>query len=96
MHPEDFDLTESLGDMLSTLAWRAHEKGLELAGHVGPNVPDGLVGDVGRLRQIIVNLVGNAIKFTDRGEVLVEVDVEPEGDDAAHLHFRVSDTGIGI
>jgi signal transduction histidine kinase/CheY-like chemotaxis protein/HPt (histidine-containing phosphotransfer) domain-containing protein len=69
----DFQLRDSLGDTLRTLALRAHEKGLELACHVAPDVPDVLVGDLPRLRQIIINLVGNAIKFTDRGEVVVEV-----------------------
>jgi CheY-like chemotaxis protein len=91
-----FALRDSLGDILSSLAWRAHEKGLELTGHVQPDVPDELVGDVGRLRQIIVNLVGNAIKFTDQGEVLVEVGMEELTDREANLHFAVSDTGIGI
>ena len=91
-----FALRDSLVDILSTLAWRAHGKGLELTGHVGPDVPDALVGDVGRLRQIIVNLVGNAIKFTDRGEVLVEVGIEELTEREAKLHFAVSDTGVGI
>ena len=96
LYPADFALRDSLGDILNTLAWRAHQKGLELTGHVRPDVPDALVGDVGRLRQIIVNLVGNAVKFTDRGEVLVEVEIDSTGDQVACLHFSVSDTGIGI
>jgi CheY-like chemotaxis protein/HPt (histidine-containing phosphotransfer) domain-containing protein len=69
----DFDLRDSLGDMMKALALRAHQKGLELACHILPEVPAAVVGDPGRLRQIIVNLVGNAIKFTERGEVVVEV-----------------------
>src|SRR5262249_1625690 len=69
----DFALRDSLGDTMKTLALRAHKKGLELACHVLPDVPDCLQGDSGRLRQIIVNLVGNAIKFTERGEVVVRV-----------------------
>jgi signal transduction histidine kinase/DNA-binding response OmpR family regulator/ligand-binding sensor domain-containing protein len=69
----NFNLRDSLGDTMRTLAIRAHQKGLELAYHVLPEVPDALVGDPGRVRQIIVNLVGNAIKFTERGEVVVEV-----------------------
>jgi two-component system sensor histidine kinase/response regulator len=71
--PAPFHLRDDLGDTLKTLALRAHEKGLELAYHVHPDVPDDLVGDLGRLRQVLVNLVGNAIKFTDRGEVTVHV-----------------------
>src|SRR5438132_6563679 len=70
----DFDLRDSLGDTMKTLALRAHKKGLELACHVLPDVPDALIGDPGRLRQIIVNLVGNAIKFTEQGEVVVTVE----------------------
>jgi CheY-like chemotaxis protein/HPt (histidine-containing phosphotransfer) domain-containing protein len=72
-----FPLRDSLGDTMRTLALRAHKKGLELAYHVPPGVPDRLVGDPGRLRQIVVNLVGNAIKFTERGEVVVRVEVCP-------------------
>ncbi len=68
-----FELRDSLGDTMKTLALRAHKKGLELAYHVPPEVPDHLVGDPGRLRQIVVNLVGNAIKFTEKGEVVVTV-----------------------
>jgi signal transduction histidine kinase/DNA-binding response OmpR family regulator/HPt (histidine-containing phosphotransfer) domain-containing protein len=91
-----FDLQDTLGSTLHTLAARAASKGLELAVHIPPDVPNELVGDSGRLRQIIVNLVGNAIKFTSRGEIVV--DVEPESVDAsdASLHFSVRDTGIGI
>ncbi len=69
----DFSLRETLGDTLHLLAFRAAQKGLELAGHVAPDVPDELVGDPGRLRQVIINLVGNALKFTERGEVIVSV-----------------------
>jgi two-component system sensor histidine kinase/response regulator len=69
----DFSLRDSLEDTMKTLAMRAHKKGLELACHIPPNVPDTLVGDPGRLCQIVVNLAGNAIKFTARGEVIVEV-----------------------
>jgi PAS domain S-box-containing protein len=70
----DFELRETLGDTLKALALRAHEKGLELACHVRPDVPEMLVGDPGRLRQVVVNLVGNAVKFTDKGEVVVQVE----------------------
>ncbi len=98
----DFDLRECVGDTVQTLAVRAGEKGLELALHINPDVVDALIGDPGRLRQILVNLIGNAIKFTAQGEVLVEVGPESstpllEGEASmAHLHFSVRDTGIGI
>ncbi len=74
-----FDLRESLGDMLNTLAVRAHQKGLELACHIAPEVPDTVIGDPVRLRQILLNLVGNAIKFTERGEVVVDVQMQGSG-----------------
>jgi PAS domain S-box-containing protein len=104
LDPVDFDLRDCLADTMKTLALRAHEKGLELACHVQPNVPDSVVGDAGRLRQIVINLVGNAIKFTERGEVVVEVSVAGregpiEGDHHpadVELLFAVTDTGIGI
>jgi signal transduction histidine kinase/CheY-like chemotaxis protein len=91
-----FNLRDSIGDILQTLGLRAAEKGLELAYEVSADVPDFVVGDPGRLRQIIVNLVGNAIKFTDSGEVVVSVNREEGGKDEARLHFAVTDTGIGI
>jgi two-component system sensor histidine kinase/response regulator len=107
LEPIPFSLRENLGTTLKTLALRAHQKGLELASHVHANVPDTLVGDPGRLRQIVVNLVGNAIKFTDQGEVVVEVQQhqgtgprtsasEMEDEEAIVLHMSVRDTGIGI
>ena len=74
----DFSLRAALGDTLRTLAVRAHRKGLELVCHVQPDVPDALVGDAGRLRQVLLNLVGNAIKFTEEGEVVVRVEVAGE------------------
>lgn len=92
----DFSLRDSLSETLKALAMRAHEKGLELACHILPDVPDALVGDPGRLRQVIVNLVGNAIKFTERGEVVVRIKTETLTDNEAVLHFAVADTGIGI
>jgi len=91
-----FNLRDSLGNTLSTLALRAEQKGLELAGDISPEVPDSLMGDPGRLRQVIVNLVGNAIKFTARGEVVVRVQAEQIDGDDVRLHFTVRDTGIGI
>jgi PAS domain S-box-containing protein len=73
LDPHDFRLREGLGNLLRPLSLRARQKGLELACRVAPDVPDALVGDLGRLRQVLVNLVGNAIKFTEKGEVVVEV-----------------------
>ncbi|MFA5353838.1 MAG: response regulator, partial [Thermodesulfovibrionales bacterium] len=92
----NFELRDSIGDILHTLALRASEKGLELAYDIPPDVPDAVIGDPGRLRQIIVNLVGNAIKFTEKGEVLVSVSAETVKEDEAYLHFAIADTGIGI
>jgi two-component system sensor histidine kinase/response regulator len=104
LEPLVFRLRESLGSTMKTLAVRAHAKGLELAYRIAPAVPDALVGDPARLRQILVNLVGNAIKFTEQGEVVVGVeDIESEASptDASRsnsisLHFSVRDTGVGI
>ena len=92
----EFSLRDCLGEALKTLAVRAHEKDLELALRVHPDVPDNLVSDPTRLRQIVFNLVGNSIKFTDRGEVSAQVSVESSDADSATLHFAVADTGIGI
>jgi len=92
----DFNLGDSLGDTMKTLSLRAHQKGLELAFEINPDVPDALVGDPGRLRQIIVNLIGNAIKFTEQGEVVLHVEAESRTRDEIRLHFTVADTGIGI
>jgi two-component system, sensor histidine kinase and response regulator len=107
LEPVPFALRENLGTTLKTLALRAHEKGLELISHVHSDVPETLVGDPGRLRQIVVNLVGNAIKFTEQGEVVVEVQrhdgkgpqdtsLEMNDDDATVLRVSVRDTGMGI
>ena len=91
-----FQLAELLDDTIRTLAFRACQKELELACHIMPNVPPHLLGDPGRLRQIVVNLVGNAIKFTDRGRVVVCVTIELQSADDVLLSFAVSDTGVGI
>jgi signal transduction histidine kinase/CheY-like chemotaxis protein len=96
LDPAPFRLSECLEGTLSTLALRAHKKGLELACHIDPEVPDALVGDQGRLRQVLVNLVGNAIKFTASGEVVVEVCRKPAEEGEVAVRFAVSDTGIGI
>ena len=91
-----FDLRECLDDTLSTLALRAYGKGLELACRIAPDVPNAVVGDSGRLRQVLVNLVGNAIKFTERGEVVVSAEVESCHEAVVSIHCSVADTGIGI
>jgi CheY-like chemotaxis protein len=91
-----FLLREDLGDCVETLAFRGHAKGLEIACHVKPDVPDHLIGDPGRLRQVIVNLVGNAIKFTHAGEVVVHVGTKERQDDYIVLECSITDTGIGI
>lgn len=91
-----FSLRECLGDTMKSLANRVEGKPLELACHFCPDVPDALTGDPGRLRQIIVNLVGNAIKFTSAGEIVLDVSVESQDVDNCCLHFAVRDTGIGI
>ncbi len=92
----DFSLRETLASAMRTLAQRAHEKGLELAWYVAPDVPDAVVGDPFRLRQILINLAGNAVKFTERGEVVLGAHAESIGGEGATLHFTVRDTGIGI
>ncbi len=94
--PEDLGLRECVGDTLSMLAQHAHKKRLELAYDVASDIPDLLIGDPGRFRQILVNLVGNAIKFTEEGEVIVRMELESLSDTAVSLRCHVSDTGIGI
>jgi PAS domain S-box-containing protein len=92
----DFDLHDQLEITLKTLALRAHEKGLELVCEIAPEVPESVRGDPSRLRQVMVNLLGNAIKFTKEGEVALKVQLEAKEKDKCLLHFTVSDTGIGI
>jgi two-component system, sensor histidine kinase and response regulator len=92
----DFDLRETVEDAVKLLALRAGEKRLELACHIAPDVPDVLLGDEGRLRQVLVNVLGNAVKFTTEGEVVLDVDVEIAGSPKITLRFAVTDTGIGI
>lgn len=91
-----FNLRDSITDIVATLALAAHKKKLELACRVSPSIPDLVVGDLGRLRQIIVNMVSNAIKFTEEGEVVVDVKAESRTDRDIVLHIAVKDTGIGI
>ena len=92
----EFDLPDVIGDATKTLALRAHEKGLELGYRISPTIPRNVIGDSLRLRQILLNLVGNAIKFTDKGEVFVIADAIDVGDPEVRLHFQVRDTGMGI
>ena len=92
----DFDLGEVLDKTLEMMAIRAHEKGLELALRIAPEIPTALVGDPARLRQVLINLIGNAIKFTEQGEVIVRVERDPEDAAAGALRFAVCDTGIGV
>ena len=92
----EFDLEELVEQLADTLRLRAHEKGLELAVRILPEVPLGLIGDQLRLRQVLINLVGNALKFTEHGEVVLTVENDPEAHQPGALRFVVRDTGIGI
>jgi len=92
----DFDLAEVLEKACEIIAVRAHAKGLELSCRVLPDVPAKLSGDPGRLRQVILNLLGNSLKFTERGELAVRVERDPDSAEPGALFFAVSDTGIGI
>jgi len=98
LDPVPFGLRETVEGTIRTLAERAHGKGLELACRITPDVSDGVIGDANRLRQVLINLIGNAIKFTERGEVIVtvELDCGLAPDDQVNLLFTVSDTGVGI
>ncbi len=91
-----FNLRGHLADILATVSLPARAKNIEVAWSAAPDVPDDLVGDPLRLRQILVNLLGNAVKFTERGEIALRVDLEMQTASAARLHFQVTDTGIGI
>jgi signal transduction histidine kinase/CheY-like chemotaxis protein len=91
-----FEASELLGETLKPLSIPADQKGLELVLEIDPDLPQALLGDPGRLRQVITNLTGNAVKFTQRGEIVVAVGLESREDDRAVLHFAVKDTGIGI
>jgi len=91
-----FDLREGVGDTLQALAVDAEAKGLELVCHIPPEVPNDLLGDPGRLRQILVNLVGNAVKFTAEGEIVVSISRMDAPHDRSRLAFRVQDSGLGI
>jgi signal transduction histidine kinase/DNA-binding response OmpR family regulator len=92
----NFSLRDSISNIISSLAIRANIKLLKLAYHIPPDIPDTLTGDPGRLRQVIFNLVGNAIKFTKHGEVVLNVETESVTENEITLHFAVTDTGVGI
>jgi signal transduction histidine kinase/CheY-like chemotaxis protein len=91
-----FDLRESLSETMKMLRFRAHQKGLGLIYEVQPEVPEALLGDPGRTRQILINIVGNAIKFTEHGEIFVRVEEQSQGPATTCLHFAVKDSGVGI
>src|SRR5205823_4644755 len=92
----EFGVRETIGGILKALAVSAHRRGLEIVLRIDPSVPDRLIGDPIRLRQILVNLVGNAIKFTERGDVVVRLTVDSRDDNSVTLRLTVADTGIGI
>ncbi len=95
MEAVPFNLYDCAGQAMKALAIRAHQKGIELAYETGPDLPHWVIGDPGRLRQVLINLIGNSIKFTEKGEVLVQIESRlVEG--GFELHFKVADTGIGI
>ncbi|QEF98292.1 Signal transduction histidine-protein kinase BarA [Stieleria maiorica] len=96
LEQQPFNLRDCVGQTIQTLGCRAGGKGLELLCHVAPEIPEVVVGDAGRLAQIIVNLVGNAIKFTEQGEIEVDVDVQSRSETSIGLQVSVRDTGIGI
>ena len=96
LDPTPFDVEEELADWIKALAVRAHAKNLELVYEVDADVPRRIVGDPARIRQVVVNLVGNAVKFTDAGEVVVRVAVQSMEKQSVCLHFSVQDSGIGI
>ena len=96
LDPIEFNLRDHLGQAMKSLALGAHQKDLELACFVPPELPEFVIGDPARLRQVVLNLAGNAIKFTDQGEVVLRVEAEPGDGDSLNLHFSVTDTGIGI
>jgi len=96
LDPIEFVVRDAVGDTARALALRAHQKDLELVVDIQPGVPETLIGDPARLRQVLVNLLGNAIKFTQQGEVVLYVKTEAQTQGSALMHFSIKDTGIGI
>ncbi len=96
MEQTEFDLSSLVDQVISMFGPRAHGKGLELGARIAPGVPEHLVGDSLRLRQILVNLLGNALKFTEFGEIVLAVENNPESEQPGALRFSVRDTGIGV
>jgi two-component system sensor histidine kinase/response regulator len=96
LDPHPFDLRDMLGDTMKLFGLRAHHRGVELAYRIPPEVPHTLIADAGRIRQVLVNLVGNAVKFTHQGEIVVSVEQKQDPDQKVTLTFCVRDTGIGI
>jgi signal transduction histidine kinase/DNA-binding response OmpR family regulator len=96
METIEFSLRDSLDGAMQAVTIRAHQKGLELAYDIAPDVPDALRGDPTRLRQVVLNLIGNAVKFTPQGEVVLQIEKQAEAPDEVTLRFAVSDTGVGI
>lgn len=96
LDPEPFDIRDVVGDTMKLFGHLAHEKGVELAFRVKPLVPEFVIGDSGRLRQILINLIGNALKFTESGQVYLSVSCQEQRPDGVQVLFEVEDTGIGI
>jgi two-component system, sensor histidine kinase and response regulator len=96
LDPVPFDLHQTVGEVVRALAFKAHEKQLELILQIGGDVPERVTGDPGRLRQILINLVGNAVKFTHQGEILVAVQRNPRANHGLEIQFNIADTGIGV
>ncbi len=92
----DFSLRDCIDDTVATFSAQASTKDIELACHIPPDLPDAVIGDPGRVRQILVNLVGNALKFTEKGEILVDVELSSQTEKEIVLHFAVTDTGRGV
>ncbi len=96
LEEKDFQIRDRIEEMLDSISVKAHEKDLELVYWIAPEVPETLIGDLGRLRQILLNLVGNSIKFTQIGEIAVDVQIHFDTETEVELRFDVTDTGIGI